>query len=265
MADEDEEDYMSEKFLLGEAQNAPGLVPDKIAKKYKKESKHNELNERNKIKPIRMRESEHREQGLASALDSSNKGFAMLQKMGFKHGMGLGKDGTGRAEPIPLSIKADRGGLGHDMLLKRQREVKEVLKHEAAKKRMKIEENQRDSFRQHMSGKFAERQTASDLYKSQKACEQLDRSKDLPCVVKWFWPETKPDKEESEEEKEKDGTEDADDDEEEEDEPEPAEKLVHLTMYLRRTHQYCIWCGTKFDDDQDIADNCPGDTAQDHE
>lgn len=28
-----------------------------------------------------------------------------------------------------------------------------------------------------MSGKFAERQTASDLYKSQKACEQLDRSK----------------------------------------------------------------------------------------
>lgn len=63
------------------------------------------------------------------------------------------------------------------MLLKRQREVKEVLKHEAAKKRMKIEENQRDSFRQHMSGKFAERQTASDLDKSQKACEQLDRSK----------------------------------------------------------------------------------------
>lgn len=63
------------------------------------------------------------------------------------------------------------------MLLKRQREVKEVLKHEAVKKRMKIEENQRDSFRQHMSGKFAERQTASDLYKSQKACEQLDRSK----------------------------------------------------------------------------------------
>lgn len=43
---------------------------------------------------------------------------------------------------------------------------------------------------------------------------------DLPCVVKWFWPETKPDKEESEEEKEKDATEDADDDDDEEDEPE---------------------------------------------
>lgn len=63
------------------------------------------------------------------------------------------------------------------MLLKRQREVKEALKHERAKKRIKIEQNQRDSFRRHMSDKFAERQTATDLYKSQKACEQLDKSK----------------------------------------------------------------------------------------
>lgn len=63
------------------------------------------------------------------------------------------------------------------MLLKRQREIKETLKEESAKKRKKVEQNQRDNFRRHMSGKFAERQTASDLYKSQKACEQLDRSK----------------------------------------------------------------------------------------
>ena len=77
-------------------------------------------------------------------------------------------------------LSLDRGGLGRDMLLKRQREVKEALKHETAKKRVKIEQNQRDSFRRHMSGKFAERQTSSDLYKSQKACEQLDKSKVNP-------------------------------------------------------------------------------------
>lgn len=87
---------------------------------------------------------------------------------------------------LPLNIKCsmlslDRGGLGRDMLLKRQREVKEALKHETARKRVKIEQNQRDSFRRHMSGKFAERQTSSDLYKSQKACEQLDKSKVNPC------------------------------------------------------------------------------------
>lgn len=267
-ADEEEEDYMSDKFLLGAAENAPGLVPDKIAKKYKREMKHNELNQRNKIKPMRVRETEHRELGLASALNSSNKGFAMLQKMGFKHGMGLGKDGTGRAEPIPLTVKADRGGLGRDVLLKRQREVKEALKHETAKKRVKIEQNQRDSFRRHMSGKFAERQTSSDLYKSQKACEQLDKSKNLPCVEKWFWPEVKTeldDEEEKEEDKDEDDEDKDEDKDEVEEELEASEKLEHLTMYLRRTHQYCIWCGTKFDDDQDMTDNCPGDTAQDHE
>ena len=56
---------------------------------------------------------------------------------------------------------------------------------------------------------------------------------DLPCVVTWFWPETKPDNEESEEEKEKDGTEDADDDDEEEDEPEVCrKKSVSLFIML---------------------------------
>ena len=55
----------------------------------------------------------------------------------------------------------------------------------------------------------------------------------MPCVVKWFWPETKPDKEESEEEKEKDGTEYADDDDDEEDEPEVCrKKSVSLFIML---------------------------------
>lgn len=104
MADEDEEDYMSDRFLQGIAEKAPGLVPDKIAKNYKKELRHKELNERNKVKPLRVKESEHREHGLANALDSSNKGFAMLEKMGFKHGMGLGKDGKRVSQSMRLLI-----------------------------------------------------------------------------------------------------------------------------------------------------------------
>lgn len=42
---------------------------------------------------MREREMEYCEQGLVNVLDSSNKGFVMLQKMGFKKGMGLGKEG----------------------------------------------------------------------------------------------------------------------------------------------------------------------------
>ena len=64
--------------------------------------------------------------------------------------------------------------------------MKDLLKHEFAKKRLKIEQNQREDFRRQMSGKFAERQTASDLYKSQKACEQLDRSRVKRYII-FIW------------------------------------------------------------------------------
>ena len=94
MADEDDEDYMSDKFLLGLDDSRPGLpVVNRVAKQYKKEEKHKLTCQRNKTKPMHIREAESREQGMANALDSSNKGFALLQKMGYKHGTGLGKEG----------------------------------------------------------------------------------------------------------------------------------------------------------------------------
>ena len=70
-----------------------------------------------------------------------------------------------------------RGGLGREAMLKRQREIKESLRSEIAKKRVKVEQKQRENFRTHMSSKFVERQIKGDLYKSQKACEQLDKTK----------------------------------------------------------------------------------------
>lgn len=93
MADEEEEDYMSESFLLGLGDSRPGLLSDRIAKEYEKEAKRKHKQEKNKVKPLKERENEHREVALASAIDSSNKGFALLQKMGYKEGMGLGKSG----------------------------------------------------------------------------------------------------------------------------------------------------------------------------
>ena len=95
MADE-EDDYMSDKFLLDVPQNNPGLsslLPRRFSRQHKKAEEHRESNERNRKKPVREREEEHREQGLSVAIDNSNVGFAMLQKMGYKRGMGLGKEG----------------------------------------------------------------------------------------------------------------------------------------------------------------------------
>ena len=94
MADDDEEDYMSDKFLLGLDDTRTGLpVLNRVAKQFKKEEKHKLTCERNKTKPMRVREAEYREKGMANALDSTNKGFALLQKMGYKKGTGLGKQG----------------------------------------------------------------------------------------------------------------------------------------------------------------------------
>merc|ERR1719229_402870 len=60
-------------------------------------------------------EAELRQKGLSTELDDSNKGFAMLQKMGYKKGENLGKngsEGTVVQEPIPFEVKNNRSGLG---------------------------------------------------------------------------------------------------------------------------------------------------------
>ena len=57
-------------------------------------------------------EIEKRDEGLQKSLDFTNKGFAMLAKMGYIAGESLGKSKSGRVEPIPIEVKNDRGGLG---------------------------------------------------------------------------------------------------------------------------------------------------------
>ncbi len=38
------------------------------------------------------------------SIRSTNKGFKMLSKMGWKEGESLGKDGTGLTEPVSFSL-----------------------------------------------------------------------------------------------------------------------------------------------------------------
>ncbi|KAG8763872.1 hypothetical protein FRC11_010497 [Ceratobasidium sp. 423] len=45
-------------------------------------------------------------------ISSTNKGFGMLAKMGWKEGEGLGVSGQGRTDPIPFLVKLDALGLG---------------------------------------------------------------------------------------------------------------------------------------------------------
>ena len=66
------------------------------------------------------------------SIASSNKGFKMLKKMGWKDGDGLGKEKKGRVEPVKVEERPERQGLGATggglVLFKNQQKRLDVLR-----------------------------------------------------------------------------------------------------------------------------------------
>ncbi|XP_013187483.2 angiogenic factor with G patch and FHA domains 1 isoform X1 [Amyelois transitella] len=75
-----------------------------------------EYNDRAQARRETVGSSHHSEKTLSSNIDTfiapENKGFKLLQKMGWSKGEGLGKDGQGDVEPIPLVNNEGKAGLG---------------------------------------------------------------------------------------------------------------------------------------------------------
>ena len=131
------------------------------------------------------------------------------------------------------------------------------------------------------------------MYRSQKACCQLDQSKGfVEPVETWFWPEAKEDSDELKDEEDCDDYPDKTNVSEEEEEAIvelsnmedvketkktshdkyskygefiPEEQLQMITEYLRSQYLYCLWCGITFSDLEDMNDSCPGLTREDHD
>ncbi|KAG5830990.1 G patch domain-containing protein 11 isoform X1 [Anguilla rostrata] len=263
MAD-DEDDYMSDAFLKKMEEVRPGVpMVKRVKAALKRETLHKEKNEKNRQKTYKEQEQESREALLHNSISNENRGFAMLQKMGYKAGQGLGKDGAGRVEPIPLNIKTDRGGIGIEEVKKRKAEEK--LEHYRRKVQVKqhVEKQSLEDYRARMKIEREERQAEGDLRRSQRACEQLDSQKHISVPREsWYWPETDCDKEEDDDEETEAKQENEEDEEEE---LTAVDKLQILTSYLRGVHFYCIWCGTTYNDEEDLTSNCPGDSAADHD
>lgn len=74
---------------------------------------------------------------------------------------------------------------------------------------------------------------------------------------KFFWPDEPKDNvdEESVEESE---------DHEEANIMSITEQLNIVNYYLRRTYNYCVYCGTVYEDEEDLNRECPGSNRQDH-
>lgn len=112
-------------------------------------------------------EAAARETALATSLDISNKGFKMMAKFGFKQGDTLGASKDGRAEPINIVMKEDKGGIGLDA--EKKRKFREEIEHEA--KRVKAEEGE---YRERMRSEREERRKEGQLINAQKVAERLD-------------------------------------------------------------------------------------------
>lgn len=172
--------------------------------------------------------------------------------MGYKPGQGIGKTQSGMVEPIPVEVKADRQGLGK--ILKKKSYHRKSTNAE-------LDNTNVRNFRSRIAQERTEQLHKIDLYKSQKVCQDLDTKKNIEEPEEsWFWPPSK-------EEKADDNADDdhqSDNTDVEDESLSDSEKLDILTKYLRKKYFYCIWCGTKFNDEDDLRDNCPGSTRNDH-
>jgi hypothetical protein len=266
MSDQEEDDYMSLKFLE-EAQE----FESKRKEASYTERRRKQLREQEKkgyIKPRAQLEAEEREKGLQKSLEQDNKGMKMLMKMGFKKGMALGS-GDGIVEPIKIDLKSGRLGIG--MAKKRQREL-EQAEEEEARKRVQIDP---EDYRAVMAQRAKDQQYSKYVNAAVSVCEKLDEDHGVKSNILWtlrpiIVENTKEDEaqatNEVEEEKEK-----------EEKEPlypqEEVDKLQSLKLdqqlealitYLRETYFYCFWCRAKYDSKDDLDANCPGTEEDDH-
>ncbi|KAI8620706.1 hypothetical protein BC830DRAFT_459039 [Chytriomyces sp. MP71] len=284
----DEDDYMSGAFLEAE----PVATRHQQRTYSQKRMKDIEAaRARGTAKSVKETEVEAREAGLKqNVLSEDNKGFGMLAKMGFKKGMMLGREessglSTKLAEPIQVSLKSGRHGLGVDSHLKE-------LEHEQLKLMQFQVKHTEEQFLSSVSKLRDDRKVAGDLVKARRALQQLDETAGLERSELWI-PEPQPRKlltdEYNLEEVRRDVMERrgayyrdiATDGElaDEADDPdgnatgkesafealEPYEKLLQVNAKLRSCYFYCLWCGDRYADSEEMDKLCPGPTREHHD
>ncbi|KAJ5355802.1 hypothetical protein N7517_010411 [Penicillium concentricum] len=174
MASEDEDDYMN--MVIEEP-----TQKETFTQKKRRELREAETRGRVPSKAERAaQEAARREEALAtSTLNPTNKGFQMMAKLGFKPGGVLGKPSAAsdsdttnsflqaRAEPLNLTLKENRGGIGLDT--EKKRKLREEA--EEAVKRIKHEEG---SYRDRVREERELRRIEAQVRAAQKVAERLD-------------------------------------------------------------------------------------------
>ncbi|KAI9593204.1 hypothetical protein BDF19DRAFT_424658 [Syncephalis fuscata] len=267
--DGDSDDYLSMDLNALEEKQTSKKTSQRNSMSYAEKRRRTvrEQDRKGKQASIREREREQRETGLTAAIDASNKGFQLLKKLGYVEGTAL-----------------DREGLGADQV--RREQIAQALQEKNSEEKMTEEQ-----FLTHQRLTFERRRIEADIRQARRLCIQLDEAKNITEHVLWTRipstnssvpttrlealvdAETKeptsPDNEAIDletvttaEQNEKDEL------ERERDEFDALpimEQLDQVTVYLRQTHLFCIWCGVAYTNDTELATQCPGNTFELHE
>lgn len=248
-----DDDYMGDlsRFLPSDEPAPPKRSSKKISnakplpvQSSNKKAKLLNWQERRKLE-IEQKQREEDERTLANIeapIPESNIGFKLLKQMGYRPGSALGKEGSGKAEPVGLEIRRSRAGIG------REDPHKEKIKQEEIRsvKKIRKEESLMEEFGSRQKSQWRSRRIVVNFHKAKAALDQLE-NKEFP----------EPKKNEDEEEGEQD-------EEEEEEEEITEEDLLVVLMKLRDEYNYCLFCGCRYGSKEELLSSCPGTEEDDH-
>jgi hypothetical protein len=175
--DEEEDDYLTMSFLPTASTQKPKESSLARTARLKREAA-----ERGRIPPKAEREAlakEAQAKALATALPTTaSKGAAMMAKMGFKPGSALGAKGNeGRVEPLVVSVKDGREGIGLES--ERKRKVREEL--EAAGETVKRTKISEEDFRERESREREEKRLEGMWWGGMKVLEGFEEDVSPPA------------------------------------------------------------------------------------
>ncbi|KAJ4829574.1 hypothetical protein Tsubulata_031626 [Turnera subulata] len=250
---EEDDDYMGDlsRFLPPElsspsrssSKKDPKQKTSTIEPLLKKKSKTLSWQERRRLEREKKQQEEDVQTltNIEAPIPQSNVGFKLLKQMGYTPGSALGKEGTGRVDPVGIQIRRTRVGIGREDPHKEKRKREEV----EAERNRKKEELLMEEFGSRQKSHWRTRRVIVNFEKAKAALDQLENKE---VVVE-------PKKDDEDEE-------DGDKDEEEEEITEA--DLLEILMKLRDEHRYCLFCGFQYETVEALTYNCPGIDEDDH-
>ncbi|XP_078427382.1 D111/G-patch domain-containing protein isoform X2 [Wolffia australiana] len=118
----------------------------------------------------------------SKAIGSSNIGFQMLKKCGWKEGTGLGVSEQGRLEPLQTEVKKNKLGLGAETVKQRRRPLEDEAKRTKTRSD-KLDENIPSQPKKKMKA------ISKRLKKSLEVEKRMEEKEFERAFFREFWPE----------------------------------------------------------------------------